>query len=169
MAEPIAEHEIVVSLINVEAEVVDENKRRLFKAGTAGTVVLVHTVVNSEPAYEVEFPLTAGRGALATLRASEVRKAPSDYHRACPCCGCKTLGDLCPGSWEVCPVCFWEDDPVQWEDPSVAGGANRVSLAEARKNFVAFGACDRSALVHVRPPTPAEQANVEEGSHGVDD
>lgn len=169
MAEPIAELEIVVSRINVEAEVVGERERRLFKAGTAGTVVLVHKVKDSEPAYEVEFPLTAGRGALATLRASDVRKAPPDYHRACPCCGCRTLGDLCPGSWEVCPVCFWEDDPVQWEDPSAAGGANRVSLAEARKNFVAFGACDRSALAHVRPPTPAEQASDEEASHGVDD
>ncbi len=166
MAEPIAELEVVVSCIDVEADVMGEQTRHLFKAGTAGTVVLVHAVSGAEVAYEIEFPLTGGRGAIATLRNSDVRKMPAGYRRACPCCECRTLSDLCPGSWEVCPVCFWEDDPVQWEHPAeLVGGANRVSLVEARTNYLTFGACEKSALAHVRRPLPAERA----GEDGSDD
>jgi anaerobic ribonucleoside-triphosphate reductase len=39
------------------------------------------------------------------------------------------------GSYEICPVCNWEDDPVQEEDPSYGGGANVMSLNEARKAY----------------------------------
>jgi hypothetical protein len=45
----------------------------------------------------------------------------------CRCCGFLTLSDPSYGSYEICPVCFWEDDPVQNEDPSNAGGANQIS------------------------------------------
>lgn len=165
MAEAIAELDVVVSRFDVEADVVGEQARQVFKSGTAGTVVLVHAAQGGETAYEVEFPLTGGRGALVTLRASAVRKLPAGYRRACPCCECRTLSDLCPGSWEVCPVCFWEDDPVQWEHPTAVSGANRVSLAEARANYAAFGACDKSALAHVRQPSLSEQLNREAGNH----
>jgi len=169
MTEPIAELEVVVSRIDVEACAVGEQERQLFKAGTPGTVVLVHAVEDGESAYEVEFPLTGGRGALATLRASDVRRMPAGYRRACPCCECRTLSDLCPGSWEICPVCFWEDDPVQWEHPAEVAGANRVSLAEARENYAAFGACDRGSLAHVRRPLPSEQPTQEGTADDADD
>ena len=74
----------------------------------------------------------------------------------CPCCGFLTLSSEPPGSYEVCPVCFWEDDGVQFEDPDYAGGANRESLNTARANFREFGASARSALGHVRPARPDE-------------
>jgi len=74
--------------------------------------------------------------------------------RKCPCCGYRTLYDPNPGSYEICPVCFWEDDQVQSADPDYRGGANNPSLSEARKNFTAFGACDKTAIPHVRKPTP---------------
>ncbi|WP_374940084.1 CPCC family cysteine-rich protein [Streptomyces finlayi] len=45
----------------------------------------------------------------------------------CPCCGNRVL-DAMPGSYEICPVCFWEDDGVQFRWPTMAGGANKVSL-----------------------------------------
>ena len=48
----------------------------------------------------------------------------------CPCCGTKTISE--PGQYEICDVCNWEDDPVQSADPDYAGGANHVSLNEAR-------------------------------------
>jgi len=32
-------------------------------------------------------------------------------------------------------VCGWEDDPVQSSDPSYAGGANKDSLNEARRQW----------------------------------
>lgn len=49
----------------------------------------------------------------------------------CPCCGSETIGEL--GEYEICIVCKWEDDPVQSDDPDYAGGANHISLNEARK------------------------------------
>ncbi len=70
----------------------------------------------------------------------------------CQCCGFLTLSDPSGGSYEICPVCFWEDDPVQNEDPFYAGGANQVSLDEAKKKFVELGAADFRCLAHVRGP-----------------
>ena len=58
----------------------------------------------------------------------------------CPCCGYHTLTEV--GEYEICPVCFWEDDPVQESDPELEGGANELSLNECRKNFLEFGACE---------------------------
>ncbi|WP_448262693.1 CPCC family cysteine-rich protein [Microbacterium aurum] len=57
----------------------------------------------------------------------------------CPCCGHLTLGQP-PGSYELCPVCFWEDDAVQLRWPTYPGGANRPSLMPRR---VADGVADR--------------------------
>ncbi|MBI4955819.1 MAG: hydrolase [Myxococcales bacterium] len=75
---------------------------------------------------------------------------------ACPCCGCLTLDEAPPGTFAVCPVCDWEDDDVQCGDPSYRGGANGVSLDEARANFRAFGAVTTEAVARVRLPRPNE-------------
>src|SRR6516164_4423173 len=56
----------------------------------------------------------------------------------CACCGYLTLGDS-PGGYEICHVCFWEDDPVQLLDPWYVGGANKVSLHQAQENYSQFG------------------------------
>lgn len=76
---------------------------------------------------------------------------------ACPCCGFTTLSAL--GGFEICPVCFWQDDGQ--DDPHAAevwGGPNGdLSLAQARKNYAQFGA---SALAHrpsVRQPKRDER------------
>jgi hypothetical protein len=61
-----------------------------------------------------------------------------------------------PGTFAVCPVCFWEDDEAQFRNPTYTGGANQVSLAEAQKNFVEYGAIAREFRDRVRPPTPDE-------------
>lgn len=53
----------------------------------------------------------------------------------CPCCGELTLEETPPGSYEICPVCGWEDDFVQYECPDATGGANKMSLNEARKAY----------------------------------
>ncbi len=42
---------------------------------------------------------------------------------ACPCCGYLTFDALPYGSFDICAVCFWEDDNVQNEDPDYMGGA----------------------------------------------
>lgn len=74
----------------------------------------------------------------------------------CPCCGFLTIGEKPPGTFEICPVCFWEDDNVQFEDAKYAGGANHISLHEAQKNFIVFGAKAATALKFVRKPLPGE-------------
>lgn len=49
----------------------------------------------------------------------------------CPCCG--RIVDGAADSYTICPHCNWEDDPVQSKDPTFAGGANPLSLEEARR------------------------------------
>lgn len=75
---------------------------------------------------------------------------------ACPCCGFLTRSEAAYGSFDICPVCFWEDDNVQGDDPTYAGGANIVSLNQARQNYREFGAKQRESLDFVRKPHPSE-------------
>jgi hypothetical protein len=77
----------------------------------------------------------------------------------CPCCGYLTFSEEVNGTFEICPVCFWEDDNVQSEDPSFEGGANDVSLIKARKNFLNFGAIKKEFIKKVRKPLPEEIPN----------
>ncbi|EHR62990.1 hypothetical protein SaccyDRAFT_4169 [Saccharomonospora cyanea NA-134] len=74
----------------------------------------------------------------------------------CPCCGHRVFEQPAPGSYYICPICFWEDDDVQFRWPTMPGGANKVSLVEAQHNYRTFGACERRVLKHVRPPTEDE-------------
>lgn len=79
-----------------------------------------------------------------------------DLPLRCPCCGCKTLGER--GDYEICAVCFWEDDGQDDDDADeVFGGSNgNLSLTVGRANYRAFGASCRQDLQHVRPPLPKE-------------
>lgn len=79
----------------------------------------------------------------------------------CPCCGYKTLSNPANGSYDICSVCFWEDDGVQLEDPDYEGGANRVSLRQAQKNFIKFGACEEEMISFVRPAHTSEPKDAE--------
>jgi len=69
----------------------------------------------------------------------------------CPCCGYIEFDEF-PGSYEICLICFWEDDVVQLYYPSSIGGANRVSLIEAQVNYFQFGSCEKRLIPHVRKP-----------------
>ena len=86
----------------------------------------------------------------------KIASQPSDLPLRCPCCKFKTLGER--GGFEICPVCFWEDDGQDDHDAAeIRGGPNgRLSLAQARLNFCRFGACDERSIEHVRPPLPDE-------------
>lgn len=68
----------------------------------------------------------------------------------CPCCGYKTLQN--EHEYDICPICFWEDDDIQFDDVDFAGGANDISLRQAQKNYSEFGACQKNMLKHVRKP-----------------
>jgi len=69
------------------------------------------------------------------------------------------------GQYDICPVCFWEDDPVQSRDERLDGSANKVCLEEARKNYLDFGACEKEMLPHTRKPFP-EELIPDESRHG---
>lgn len=75
----------------------------------------------------------------------------------CPCCGNLTYPQK-PGftSYHICPVCFWEDDPYALFNPFDADNVNRVSLAEARENYLEFKACSKEFVEYVRPPKDDE-------------
>ena len=74
----------------------------------------------------------------------------------CPCCHCKTLGERV--GFEICEVCFWEDDGQDDNDADIVrGGCNSsLSLTTARENYLRFGACEARMVPHVRQPRPEE-------------
>lgn len=76
----------------------------------------------------------------------------------CPCCKCLTLHER--GGYEICPVCFWEDDGQ--DDPyadQVRGGSNSdFSLTQARLNYLVYGAMEERFVKSVRKPTDEEAA-----------
>lgn len=74
----------------------------------------------------------------------------------CPCCGYLSF-DQPPGSYEICGICFWEDDELQLEyATTLAGGANRPTLLDAQRNFLKFGACEPEMVGNVRSPGPSD-------------
>ena len=75
---------------------------------------------------------------------------------SCPCCGYKVFTNPCPGSYDICPICYWEDDQLGYENPLEVQGCNGVSLKAAQENFDNFGACSEDMKVYVRKPKEKE-------------
>jgi hypothetical protein len=80
----------------------------------------------------------------------------SDGKYACPCCGHLTLDER--GGFEICQVCFWEDDGQDDHDADIVrGGPNgSLSLTQARANYRTFGASEERFIDSTRSPTPEE-------------
>ncbi len=70
----------------------------------------------------------------------------------CPCCLCYTLDDV--ACYDICPVCFWEDDGTTGEHGFSPNGG--LSLEEGRQNYKQFGASMKRDLQYVRTPEPGE-------------
>jgi hypothetical protein len=64
------------------------------------------------------------------------------HREPCPCCGWRTLEKL--RNWEICLVCWWEDDGVDNDRANeVMGSPNGyMSLAQARHAFLTCGIYD---------------------------
>lgn len=84
------------------------------------------------------------------------RDTPYGRRYPCPCCGHWTLREAPSGTHDICAVCFWEDDAVQFRDLDFEGGANTPSLNQARRNFREYGASDEGSRASVRPPLTDE-------------
>lgn len=79
----------------------------------------------------------------------------SEAKNYCCCCGYLTI--VRRGDYEICPICFWEDDLTQLQFPQKAGGANKVSLVDAQKNYERIGVSDERLSKHVRKPSHDEK------------
>jgi hypothetical protein len=51
----------------------------------------------------------------------------------CPVCGEYEFEE--DNDFDICPVCHWENDGVQLDDPDFEGGANDMSLNQAKKAY----------------------------------
>lgn len=103
----------------------------------------------------------------------------NDSNYPCPCCGYLVF-DEPPGSYDICPICFWEDDLSQLRFPTTTG-ANHVSLIKAQENFARDGVCEHPLHPPVRSPTESDvldlgwrlidksRDNIEEHVSGVDE
>ncbi|MDC0748625.1 CPCC family cysteine-rich protein [Polyangium mundeleinium] len=67
----------------------------------------------------------------------------------CPCCGYISLPER--GMSLICCVCLWEDDAFIGNELDEYSVCNKMTLRQARANFIAFGACDAEMLMHVLP------------------
>ena len=78
------------------------------------------------------------------------------FPNACPCCGYATLDAR--GEYEICTICWWEDDGQDNADANVVrGGPNsNISLTRARINFLVAGIFQTS-----RTNLRAKQVSVE--------
>lgn len=83
----------------------------------------------------------------------------TDSHSiACPCCGYATLGER--GGWDICRICWWEDDGQDNHNATVvvSGPNSNISLARARLNFILHG------IFH---PSRDDLRNVQDAVGGV--
>lgn len=53
--------------------------------------------------------------------------------KICPICG-KHIFEK-DNNFEICPICHWEDDGVQRDEPDYPEGANGMSLNEYKKRW----------------------------------
>jgi Cysteine-rich CPCC len=85
------------------------------------------------------------------------REDPEPYPKGengrfqCPCCRNFTLGEV--GAYDICPVCFWEDDGTTGEH---GFSPNGISLEEGRANYLKIGASQACHAERVRKPRPWE-------------
>lgn len=56
-----------------------------------------------------------------------------DQNRKCACCGNPLQYPY--SCDEICRVCGWQDDDIQNDDPKFCGGANDMSLEQAKEAF----------------------------------
>lgn len=74
----------------------------------------------------------------------------------CVCCGYLTI--VRRFWYEICPVCFWQDDGHDEHNAQERSAWNHGrSLLVARKNYLKLGAVTKRLRKHVRAPTGIER------------
>ncbi|MCR5719638.1 MAG: hypothetical protein K6F84_03650 [Lachnospiraceae bacterium] len=75
----------------------------------------------------------------------------------CPCCGCLTY-PVVPAKEAgfICPVCFWENDLYIKNEEEPSDANKGLTLKEAKRNYLDWGASDLKLKKYVRKPLPDE-------------
>jgi len=61
----------------------------------------------------------------------------------CPVCGNAVIEH----KFDICPICFWEYDPLDIKNPELVSNVNKLSLYKARANYTKYGV---SSLKYVK-------------------
>lgn len=69
---------------------------------------------------------------------------------ACPCCNYKTLSVR--GQYDICRVCFWEDDSIK-KELSRYSSVNRMTLKKGKDNFNKIGAISEKYIKFIDTET----------------
>jgi len=77
----------------------------------------------------------------------------------CPCCGYITIPNGGDALAYICPVCMWEIDLFITNDTEPSDQNHGLSLAEARGNYLSFGAVKQELRSHCREPFTQEKPN----------
>ena len=77
----------------------------------------------------------------------------------CPCCGYNTFDPEKRLESEICPICFWEDDALQFNDTQLECSANLVSLAQAQVNFEQYEASEEDMKRYCQKPDKNAKRN----------
>jgi hypothetical protein len=68
----------------------------------------------------------------------------------CPCCDYFTLEER--AIWDICEVCYWEDDGHDLDRRDDPSGCNKgLTLRQGRDNFRRLGACEPEMIQYVCP------------------
>ncbi len=83
-------------------------------------------------------------------------RQPNKYgNYPCQCCEYFTIRNPKTHGYELCEVCFWEDDrDIKTADEE--GELNGISLNEAKTNFKLFKVYDAGSVDFCRDPLPEE-------------
>jgi hypothetical protein len=66
----------------------------------------------------------------------------------CPCCDYFTLEQR--HAWNICLVCYWEDDGHDLDSSDEPSGCNGgLTLRQGRENFRRLGACEPEMVQYV--------------------
>ncbi|MFB9845542.1 CPCC family cysteine-rich protein [Mucilaginibacter ginsenosidivorans] len=66
---------------------------------------------------------------------------------SCPCCGYKTLPTR--SEYDICMVCYWEDDGLSGSDANRYSSVNKMTLDDVKRNFENLGVIAVEFLRHV--------------------
>lgn len=83
----------------------------------------------------------------------------------CPVCGKYEFDKS--GDWDICPVCNWENDNIQADDHNYAGGANDLSVNEARIEYFLIGSSYAKDAEEYRNKYRTEKSKIAQRFRGI--